>query len=131
MAPYTGTMGAYVEALEPGYARIRLADRHRVRNHLDSIHAIALANLGELSSGLALTGALPAGVRGIPVALSITFLKKARGTLTAECRTELPAVTSETEHHVTAVIRNEAGEEVARTVVTWTLGPLPPEPPRA
>ena len=124
-APYTGSMGARVEAFEPGYARVSLRDRRAVRNHLKSVHAIALTNLAELASGLALTGALPPGTRGIPVALSITFMKKARGRLVAECRTTLPAIVGPVDHEVTAAIRDASGDEVARASVTWKLAPLP------
>jgi acyl-coenzyme A thioesterase PaaI-like protein len=123
MAPYSDSMGARVRALAPGHARIELRDRRRVRNHLDSIHAIALANLGELTTGLAMSTALPASVRGIPVHLTIEYLKKARGRLTAECRCSLPDVTGPTEHTAHTELRDAAGDAVARVAVRWQLDP--------
>jgi acyl-coenzyme A thioesterase PaaI-like protein len=121
MAPYTGTIGAMVVELSRGRAVVVLKDRRAVRNHLRSIHAIALANLGELASGLAASAALPPGVRGIPTSITIDYLHKARGTLTATGTADLPDVTEPTTAEVLADIRDADGTTVAAVRVRWAL----------
>ena len=123
MNPYSGAVGAQVATLEPGHAVVTLQERRAVHNHLNSVHAIALANIAELASGLAMLSALPDSARGIPIALSIDYLKKARGLLTAEARITLPDVTVNGTHQFTSTVTDAAGDVVARAQVTWKLGP--------
>jgi len=125
MAPYTGSISPRVRELRPGYARIELRDRRRLHNPFRSIHAIALTNLGEATSGLALLVGLPPGMRGIPIRISTDYYKKARGLLVAEARCEVPPVRSEDfEYEIQAEIRDAAGDVVACTTACWRLGPV-------
>lgn len=124
MVPYSGSIRPTVRELKPGRAVVALKERRRLRNHLGSVHAIALANLGELASGLAMTLALPAEARGIPIRVEVDYHKKARGTITAHGRAAPPAaVAAERDDTATAELVDETGEVVARLVVTWCLAP--------
>ena len=76
--PYTGSIGSRVEVLEPGFAQIRLKQRRAVQNHLNSIHALAIANIAELAGNLALFAGMPGDARLIVKGFDIRYLKKAR-----------------------------------------------------
>jgi acyl-coenzyme A thioesterase PaaI-like protein len=123
LAPYTGTIRPEILELEPGAVRVRMRDRRQVRNHLRSVHAIALMNLGEVATGVAVMSALEEGMRGIITHLEMDYLKKARGPITAECRVTLPALAERVEVDVRAELRDEAGEVVARASARWRVGP--------
>lgn len=121
--PYTGSIGALIETLAPGYARVSLRDRRAVRNHLDSVHAVAIANLGELATGLAVLTAV-GDARGILVGLQMEYRKKARGTLLAECTCAPPVITEPVELKVVADVTDQAGDVVATATAVWRLARL-------
>lgn len=123
--PYSGSIGADIRILEPGYCRATLHDRRRVRNHLHSIHAMALANLGELVTGLALMNSLPDNTRGILTGYSIDYVKKARGPLLAGCRCAVPTDNAERTVAVDGEITDSTAEVVATVQARWLIGPEP------
>ncbi|HEY5490311.1 MAG TPA: hotdog fold domain-containing protein [Gemmatimonadaceae bacterium] len=125
MVPYSGSVSPRVLLLEPGHVRVRIVERRALRQHLGSVHAIALMNVAEMASGLAMLGALPHGVRGIVTKIGIEYFKKARGVLTAESRCSVAADVAPGEYDYLSEVTDEAGDVVARATVTWKLGPVP------
>jgi uncharacterized protein (TIGR00369 family) len=123
MAPYTGSIGASIVELERGRARVMLRDRRSIRNHLRCIHAIALANLAELAGNIVVAYSLPDDARFIVGGLSIEYVKKARGTVTATCEIEVPNSNRRAELQVPVVIRNAQDEIVARATLNTVIGP--------
>lgn len=123
LVPYSGSVRPRILVLEPGHAEIEIPDRRANRQHLGSVHAIALMNVAEQASGLALLTGLPEGIRGIVTHVSMEYLRKARGTIRAVCRVALPTVTADTDFEVTADCLDRRGDVVARATVRWRLGP--------
>lgn len=123
--PYTGSICARVESLAPGVSRVRLKDHHSIRNHLNSIHAIALLNLGELASALAMFSCMPEDIRGIVTSISVDYYKKARGDLVAESVCQLPPIENDMTKQIFSMIKNTDEEVVAKVNVVWKLGKKP------
>ena len=125
--PYSGSVRPRLRVLEPGRAEVEITDRRSNRNHLGSVHAIALMNLAEMTSGLAVMVGLPPTVRGIVTTLSMTYHKKARGTIRAVAHVAVPTVTEERDFDVMAECFDREGTLVATGNVRWRLGPTPPK----
>ena len=125
--PYSGSVGPRIRVLEPGHAEVEIPDRRSNRNHLGSVHAIALVNLAEITSGLAMMAGLPPTVRGIVTTLSMTYHKKARGTIRAVARVAVPTVHEDCDFDVMAECFDRAGTLVATGHVRWRLGPIRPK----
>jgi uncharacterized protein (TIGR00369 family) len=87
-APYFSTIHPLILDLSPGHCRVQIRDRRSIRNHFGTIHAGAICALSELVGGLAVDASLPNNLRWIPREMTVRYLKKARGTLTALCAFE-------------------------------------------
>ncbi len=122
-APYTGTIGASVKALEVGHSEVALRDRPRLRNHLRCVHAIALANLAELTGNVAVAYSLPTDARFIVAGFDIEYVKKARGTITGLC--DCPSITSSARREYPVEVRmvDAKGDLVARATLRTLVGP--------
>lgn len=123
VVPYTGSVRPDVLELRAGHALIAMRDRRAVRNHLRSLHAIALANLAEFTTGLPLAYAVQPEGRAILLSLHVEYVKKARGTVTGTADFRPPDPRVESEVDIPVELRDSAGDVVARGRVRWRVGP--------
>lgn len=124
VAPYTGSIKAEVLELRVGHARVKMRDRRRLRNHLRSIHAIALSNLAELAGNLALAYSIPGDARFIVTRMTMDYFHKARGDITALCAGAMPADNSEREVEISIELNDAQGVLVARGALFSLVGPV-------
>lgn len=122
-APYTGTINAVVEDLRPGHSRVVMRDRPGLRNHLRSVHAVALANLAELAGNVALAYTLPTDARFIVAGFNMEYVKKARGRITGFGECPIIESNERQEYDVKVSLKDDTGEEVARATLRSLVGP--------
>jgi uncharacterized protein (TIGR00369 family) len=123
--PYTGTIRPVFITLEPGHAVVRLDDRRAVRNHLGSIHAIALCNLAELAGNAAIACSLPDSARFIVKRIEIDYLKKARGSIVASCTCPVSLGSERAEYHIEVELKDDQGTLVSKVRMVTLVGPIP------
>lgn len=124
-APYFGTIAPLVTRLEPGRCEARIADRRRVRNHIGTVHAIALCNLAELAGGVMVDASLPPSMRWIPKGMGVQYLRKARGTMHAVASPAEP-LREATEGYalpVDVAVHDGAGEKVFQARIDMWVSP--------
>lgn len=122
-ARYTGTINALVTELRHGHSAVVMRDTPLVRNHLRCVHAVALVNLAELAGNLALAYSMPDDARFIVAGLSIEYVKKARGTITAKGAPPEIASSERKEYLVPVSLENAQGEVVATCTLRTLVGP--------
>jgi acyl-coenzyme A thioesterase PaaI-like protein len=126
LVPYTGSVRPIVTELQRGYACVEMADHRKVRNHLNSIHALALANLAEFPAGLCLHTSIPENGRAILVKIEIEYFRKARGPLVARARLQhtVEHLEAPTQMIVESEVRDSSDTVVAAAKTTWRVSPM-------
>ena len=83
LTPYFSSIKPVITELDQGYCSVSMRKRRAVTNHINTVHAIAMCNMAELSGGLLTEVSLPKGTRWLPSGMSVKYLKKAKTNLTA------------------------------------------------
>lgn len=123
-APYFASIDSRFLELEAGSALVAIKNRRRVRNHIGTVHAIAICNLCELAAGTMTEASMPKGMRWIPKGMTVEYLAPARTDLRATASIPGPVVPGDAfELPVTTEVRDKQGTVVVRAVITMWISP--------
>ena len=122
-APYFSSISPLFVELESGRAVVTMRKRRKVKNHIGTVHAIAMANLCEIAAGTLTEASIPQDMRWIPKCMNIDYLGKAATNVTATA--ELPPVPSgEALDAVVSVdVRDTSGGIVVHADITMYVSP--------
>jgi acyl-coenzyme A thioesterase PaaI-like protein len=117
-----------IGSLAEGAASVEAPPRRWNRNHLGTVHACALATIGEFAAGLALLGAFdPSAYRLIMSRLEVDYTRRAKGRILAAAAVELDALRAGLAASGVALsvveseLRDGEGEVVARVRTQWQV----------
>ncbi|MEL6449969.1 MAG: DUF4442 domain-containing protein [Pseudomonadota bacterium] len=128
--PFAAHVGVELIEIGDGTASAALDQRTETSNHIQTQHAGAMFTLGEAASGGAVGGALAPvllDVRPVAASAQISYVKIAKGRLTARAQTTVPGATlldllktdGKVVFAVDVDIRDAAGDTVATMTVDW------------
>jgi len=124
-APYFSSIRPLFRDLRPGSCTVFMRKRRRVKNHLGTIHALAMGNLCELAAGLVMESTLPADMRWIPRGMKIEYLRKAETDVTAKAILVEQAWGEAANVPVVVSVQDTRKQEVVRAEIAMYVSPRP------
>lgn len=115
--PFVGTAGLHVEEMTDRRVVVSLRNRRRVRNHIGTVHAAAIALLAETASGFVVGMNVPDDRVPVIKTLRVDFLKRVKGAMRA--------VAELTDAQREVILREEKGETQVTVTVTDGEGKAP------
>ena len=120
-APYFGSISPVVTHLTRNDIRVEVRKRHKVLNHIKTVHAIAMANACELSAGLLMQVGLPGHLRWIPKSMTINYLKKAETNVIAQASVADWTLVTEGDNVVKVEVLDEGMSKVVEAEITMWI----------
>lgn len=117
-APFFSKIHPRFIDLKPAYCETQIKDRRSVRNHLGTINAGALCSMAEMTGGLALDTIVPNTMRWIPKTMTVHYIAKAIGTITAISEFD-PEIVKEGDVVIPIVVSNSSGDKLFTADITF------------
>ena len=114
---FAGTANVRIQKLSSDEVRMSLANRRRVRNHIDGMHAAAMALLAESASGCMVGMNLPDHKLPLIKHLKVDYLRRASG--------GLRAIATLTEAQRRAMVEEDKGEALVQVTMIDDAGGEP------
>lgn len=124
-APYFGSIRPRFVELRPGYSEVRMKKRRGVKNHIGTVHAIAMCNLAEIAAGTMTDVTVPKAThRWIPRSMTVEYLLKAESDLRAVATLDYPQTFGDpVELPVKVDVIDTGGNIVFRAVIGMWVTP--------
>lgn len=87
-APYFFTIRPHFTVIEPNHAEVLIRKRRGVKNHIGTVHAIALCNGLEAAMGALAEASIPRDKRWIPKGMEVSYTAKATSDITCIAETD-------------------------------------------
>ncbi|MBV1872917.1 MAG: DUF4442 domain-containing protein [Gammaproteobacteria bacterium] len=122
-APYSANIRPRILHFSEGHLEIRIKKRWALTNHMRTVHAVAMANLIELTASGAVQASIPKTARWIPRGMNIQYLKKAKTDLRSVCKFEIPDWNTAQDFSVSVDLFDTNEDVVAKGEVVILIGP--------
>lgn len=122
-APYFASISPLIIELGVGRAVVTMRKRRKVKNHIGTVHVIAISNLCEIAAGTMTEVSTPADMRWIPKSMNIQYLAKAETSMTA-IATVPPIESGDARDYIVAVdVHDENDKIVVHADISMYVSP--------
>lgn len=122
--PYFGSINPRFEELRPGYSVVRIRKHRAIKNHIGTVHAIAICNLAEIAAGTMCDATMPKSHRWIPKGMTVEYLKKAETDLKAVATIDpMPTFVEAFDLPITVNVTDTNDQTVVRAVINMWITP--------
>jgi uncharacterized protein (TIGR00369 family) len=130
--PFARHAGVEITEIGDGFAAAQIVQSGALSNHLGSIHAGAIFTLGETASGAAMLGTfaeIATRIRPLAISANISYLKLARGTITAQARTDVAGTELRSQMNADGLakfevhvdVQDDRQRAIAKLTVAWRV----------
>lgn len=128
VVPLVGTAGLRYEELTPERVVVSIRNRRPVQNHINGVHAAAMALLAETATGFAVGMNLPDDKLPLIKSLKVDYQKRTKGDMRAVAtlspeQVQLIRTTPKGEVLVPVVVTDESGQEPIQCEMLWAWVP--------